>query len=93
MGQAPMTGKDMAEALSNFANGCSRKDIEEFAEHLTTRVHRTLQQKCMGLFIACVERWAEDKYGHDMRNEATVVLCKKIVAGTGDKYDRILPYI
>jgi hypothetical protein len=88
-----MNGKEMAEALSNFANGCTRNDVAEFAEHLTTRVHRTLQQKCMGIFVACIERWAEDKFGHDMRNAATVSLCKLIVGATGDKYDRILPYI
>ncbi len=86
-----MSGKEMAEALSNFANGCSKSDMQEFAEHLTTRVHRTIQQKCMGLFVACIERWAES--GSDLRNEATVKLCKKIVTATGDKYDRMLPYI
>lgn len=88
-----LTGKEMAEMLDEFANGAGREQIPAFVEQLTMRTHRTLQQSIMGLFVACIEAWAEDKGGHDGRNEATVKLAKKMIDGTGDKYDRGLPYV
>ena len=86
-----LTGEELATLLDEFANSKEREEIEEFTEHLTRRVHRTLQQKIMGMFVAAIEKWAESPF--DARNEATVKLCKKIVEATGDKYDRALPYI
>lgn len=90
------TGAEMARELDNWVNGASKADVQAFAEAVTERTHRTLQQKCMGLFVACIEIWAErskrpDLY--DARNEATVKLARKMVDATGDKYDRHLPLI
>lgn len=88
-----LTGAEMAQMLDEFANKSYDKDIAAFVEQITCRTHRTLQQKIMSLFLRTIEAWAEDKGGHDVRNEATVKLAKKIVAATGDRYDRFLPRI
>ncbi len=89
-----LSGTDMAMMLDEFANKADDSDVQEFVEQLISRTHRTLQQQIMNLFIASIEKWASlgtDQY--DLRNEATVKLCKKIIAATGDKYDRHLPLI
>lgn len=88
-----LTGAELAQMIDEFVNCHDRKGVEEFVEQVTCRTHRTLQQKIMGLFVATIDAWAEDKGGHDLRNEATVKLAKKIIAATGDKYDRYLPLI
>lgn len=88
-----LTGAEMAQLLDEFCNRYDRTEYEKFVEQLTCRTHRTLQQRIMGLFVAAIEGWAADKGGHDGRNEATVKLCQKIIAATGDKYDRHLPLI
>lgn len=85
-----MTGKELAQAVGDFVNGCSRKDMEEFASELTERVHRTLQQKAMGLFMACIKKWAT-RTSFDLRNEATVKLCRRIDEAVGK--DSFLPYV
>ena len=44
--------------------------------------------------VKSLEAWAELPEGqYDGRNEATVKLARKIIAATGDKYDRFLPLI
>lgn len=86
-----LTGEEMATMLDEFCNSSGQDKFEEFAQTIVFRTHRTLQQKIMGAFVKCIEKWSEAP--HDARNEATVSLCKKIVAATGDKYDRHLPYI
>lgn len=89
-----LTGDEMARMLDEFVNANDSKKFEEFAATVTERAHRTLQQSMMRLFLRCIEKWAateENRY--DARNEATVLLCRKIVKGTGDKYDRHLPTI
>jgi hypothetical protein len=88
-----LTGEEMAQMLEEFANGAGSTGIETFVEHLTCRTHRTLQQKVMGMFVKTIEAWAEAKGGLDLRNAATVTLARKIVAATGDTYDRFLPTI
>ena len=88
-----LSGEEMAQMLDEFANGCDSKRVAEFVEQLTCRTHRTLQQKIAALMVAAFEAWAEDKGGHDGRNEATFKLAKKFIAATGDKYDRHLPLI
>lgn len=90
------TGAEMARELDSWINGSDKTDVEAFAVELTDRTHRTLQQRCMDLFVACIEIWAERSKRpglFDARNEATVKLAKKMVDATGDKYDRFLPLI
>jgi hypothetical protein len=69
-------------------------DRAAFTDQVVYKTHRTLQQSIMRYFVALVEKYAalpSDRY--DQRNEATVMLAKKFVGATGDKYDRHLPYI
>jgi hypothetical protein len=89
-----LSPEQLARIVDEFVNGADDREFNAFAEYLTQRVHRTLQQKVMGLFVRCIERWAGlDSDQFDLRNQATVELCKKIVQATGDKYDRYLPLI
>ena len=88
-----LTGEEMVEMLDEFCNASGQDKFDEFTKQLVFGTHRTVQQKICRLFLACIEAWADDKAGHDLRNEATVRICKKIVAATGDKYDRCLPSI
>jgi hypothetical protein len=87
-----LTGEEMAQMLDEFCNGAGSKDIAAFAEQVTCRTHRTLQQKIMTVFMRTIEAWAEGKGGSDLRNEAAVKLAKKICEVT-DKYERMMPYI
>ena len=89
-----LTAAEMATMLDEWVNANNNdKARAEFAEHITSRTHRTLQQGIMRAFVAVIEAWAEGKGGQDARNEATVKLAKKFVEATGDKYDRHLPLI
>lgn len=87
-----LTGAELAQLVDEFVNSGKKEEVEAFADHIVNRTHRTLQQRIMGLFVATIEKWAAVP-SFDARNEATVKLCKKIVEATGDKYDRMLPYI
>ena len=86
-----LTGTEMAQMLDEWCN--ANRQSKDFVEQVTMRTHRTLQQKMMGLFVSVIEAWSEDRGGHDARNQATVELAKKMIQGTGDKYDRALPFI
>jgi hypothetical protein len=86
-------GAEAARALADFANAMgNRAQVEAFVEELTRRTHRTLQQSVMRTMVACIEAWAAAK-DSDLRNEATIKLCKRIVAATGDTYERHLPHV
>lgn len=88
-----LSASEMVEMLDEWVNANNYPEqIAAFALHMTTRVHRTLQQGCMRLFIACIEAWATQE-NFDARNEATIKMAKLIVEATGDKYDRQLPTI
>lgn len=89
-----LSGGELARLVDEFVNGSSDADFQNFAEHMVSRVHRTLQQKTMGLFMRTIEAWAALPENYfDGRNEATVRLSRKIITATGDKYDRYLPLI
>jgi hypothetical protein len=61
-------------------NTCA--DVSTFVETVTG-CHRTLQQSCMRAFMACIRQWSTfDNY--DPRNEATVLLCKRIMDAVSD---------
>lgn len=90
-----LTPEEMAEMLDEFVN-ChnSTADRETFVEKVVFGTHRTLQASIMRYFVALVEKYATLTSGQfDGRNEAVVKLAKKFVEGSGDKYDRNLPYI
>ena len=62
---------------------------EAFVESMRT-THLTLQQSVMRVFMAQIKAWSETSWV-DLRNQATVDLCKKIMEQVGD--DAFLPFI
>ena len=88
-----LSAKEMGEILDEWVNAHSdKKDREDLADQIVNRTHRTLQHGIMGAFITVIEKWASVST-FDARNEATIKLAKKIIESTGDKYDRMLPYV
>ncbi len=89
-----LSGSEMAQMLDEFCNGAGEGEVSDFVSQTTAGTHRTLQQRIMGLFVKTIEAWAETKENwYDQRNEATIKLARKMIAATGDKYDRCLPRI
>lgn len=90
-----LSGANMAMMLDEFCNRADESDVKEFVDQLIHRTHRTLQQRIMNLMVSSIEKWASllEEREYDARNEATVKLAKKMIAATGDKYDRFLPLI
>jgi hypothetical protein len=80
MSKVYATGKEAADALSDFVNHAGDKEKEEFVRQFTCCTHRTLQQQGMDLFLRLCETWAEkyDKGIYDGRNEYTCRDAKKI---------------
>ena len=74
---AATEGKEMAREFLKFINnmGC---DEEGFAFSLAND-HRTLQQSAMRVFMLFVKEMAATEHW-DLRNEASVMLARKIMA-------------
>lgn len=72
--------KEAVEALTSFANSASIQEFKEFAQILTTREHRTLQQSTFRIMVECIQAWAKmnDDMWYDLRNEATVQTSKEL---------------
>lgn len=64
-----VSGKEMANALSDFVNSGLSNQFDEFAETVT-RDDRTLQQSMFRLFKQCLVKWSEDDK-KDPRTDAT----------------------
>lgn len=64
------TGKQMAEELSNFVNGATYQEKQEFVETVLAD-HRSLQQDTFSMFLQCISEWAKDAEAnnYDARNE------------------------
>jgi hypothetical protein len=78
-------------ALSDIiGRSSSRKLFVEFA----AQDHRTRQQSLTGVMLAWFEHLASlNEHGYDLRNEASVVIAKKIInAISEDGYVPALPY-
>ena len=91
-----LSGEELAQLVDEFVNGAGDSEVKAFADQITQRTHRTLQQKIMGLFLGVSEQGAAvaDKPNfYDARNEATVKLAAKMLAAAGDKYERHLPCV
>lgn len=87
------TGREVALDLADFFNGARPKEIDEFVKTITENVHRTVQQRIMVGFVGLVKKYASLKSGqYDMRNEATVELCKSVESAV-DPVRLILPCI
>lgn len=72
--------KEAVESLTSFANSASIREFQEFAQILTTREHRTLQQSAFRIMVECIQAWAKahDTMQYDLRNEATVQTSKEL---------------
>lgn len=74
-----VTGQQMVDALTDFVNGATQSDMEEFAKAMM-REHRTLQQETFDLFIMTMEEWAKvPEIQTDARNSFAVRKSKEIM--------------
>ena len=81
--------KEIVNTLSRFVNVYGNGHYKEFAKEMMYE-HRTLQQNCMRLFMSVIKEWSEQK-SYDARNEATILLSRKIMESVKD--DNYLPFI
>lgn len=72
---------EVAELVSDYVGGLTFDPLP-FAEHVTTHIHRTLQQAMFRLFMQCVVQWADqhDKGFSDLRNKFTGEVSVKLLA-------------
>jgi len=74
----------LAEQFSRFVNGHSGSSYQQVAEILL-RDHRTLQQSMMRFCMVFIEGMArKEETQTDLRNEASVVMAKRIVEACSD---------
>jgi len=85
--------EEFAETCGNAVNPMGF-GVEEFAKAMG-RQHRTLQQNFTKACFAWIQHLASlEENQYDLRNEASVKACKKILAGEiKDHYDLMLPLI
>jgi hypothetical protein len=79
--------KDVVSSLSKMVN-CFDPSVSGFVEEFF-KMHPTLQQNCMKIFLAIIERWSENfKHGYyDLRSEDTCRIANKMIkAIEDDKY-------
>lgn len=85
-------GREIAHDLMDMLNGASKKDREEFIHEVIHGTHRTIQQAFFrGILVPLVIEYAKLKPGqYDLRNEATVRMCKELAPYIEG---RALPYV
>ena len=85
--------KRLAQGLTKFLNvmGQDKQRIALLVSELA-REHRTLQQSVTALAVGWLEDLAAPERRFDARNEASVLLARKLLEGT-DEFDRHLPLI
>lgn len=82
------TEREVAAFFGDAVNNMSF-DYDQFGKGFRN-LHRTLQQNVMKAFMAFVKEMSLVECP-DLRNEATVAMCKKIVEATKD--NNYLPYV
>jgi len=83
-------GRTAAESLLAAANLMGNEaEVDAFMDTIM-RSHRTLQQGAGRFIQALIFNTAEDKWGHDLRNEAWVEFCK---AAKPLVWDHPLPFM
>lgn len=87
-----MNGKELAEAVAYAINSYSF-NAKDFCEQMH-KEHRTLQQNFMRLIRRYIEETARLEH-FDERNEASVMMCRKLVEimGNDEGNNFCLPYI
>lgn len=76
-------GKEVARIVADYCNSYSRSH-KEFTEQIVSE-HRTIQQSVMRLCLQMIEQFSKEGY-FDGRNEATVLLARRIVKEFGDDF-------
>ena len=87
------TGEEVGEIMERFINVMSnREENKKFVQKIVHGTHRTLNQGLIGLFLDVIKEEATlaDTKRWDGRNEASVVICKRIEPLINDYY---LPFI
>jgi hypothetical protein len=91
----PSTPKEMASLITDFLNKYNAPTSEMLA-HMTSE-HRTLQQLFTSLCLEWIAICAHEDYRHDLRNEGSHEVCKKLIAAykeqTGMDFHPRLPFI
>ncbi len=75
-----MTGKELAEILTDFVNTSNNEKFDEFVKAFSNE-HRTLQQLGLGLMLRLIEHMASDEYKTDLRNEESKKIAKTLIKG------------
>lgn len=75
-----LTGKELANELTNFVNGYNPEREDEFIQAFCNE-HRTLQQSSMRLLLKLVAKVGSDEYRTDLRNKQSNFVCKQILDG------------
>ena len=88
--QIEADAKETINKLSNLVNGFNDQEVSEALSECVMREHRTLQQSMMRFFAHQIKVWSETEH-YDLRNEGTIMLCKKIMKEVGE--DSFLPYV
>jgi len=75
-----LTGKGLADLMSDFANTSNNEKGKEFINGFV-RQHRTLQQASFRMMLELIEHMVTDEYHTDGRNDASKKLAKTLIQG------------
>ena len=94
MSKERMSGENLARATEDFANCYGTSEFKVFAATITNS-HRTLQQSVFGLFMLCIERWAQAAQDgcFDDRNKYTCEMARDMLAAVKDRWHGRPPMI
>ena len=76
--------RKLADLMGRYFNTYSDRERADLLVKEVSRQHRTLQQSIGKYIIAQIKAWAETEH-YDLRNEATVMLCRKIMENLKDE--------
>ena len=73
--------EEIAGGMESFVNTFDRSGDKIFVEHVTLRIHRSLQQSIFRLFYRCIQSWSKsyEDGNYDLRNETACKLSHEIV--------------
>jgi hypothetical protein len=82
--------KEVVTKLERLVNCFDDEAVAKAFVESMRSTHLTLQQSMMRVFMAQIKAWSETSWV-DLRNQATVDLCKEIMEKVGN--DSFLPFI
>lgn len=79
-----LSGKQVAELLSEFSNCAFESEKIEFAQTVTSD-HKTLQEEMFTMFLGCIKEWSEmSERQIDIRNQYTHKASKIMIQALRD---------